>query len=135
MVFIPVRSCISLLFFFFLSNSDGDLLENYLPHLLTTTTRPNEDDNLRLTQVCVYLCVCVEIKCLSCRCGGVCNISNDWRTLQTQFATRWQLAVCSGVSIISPTLCLFAAKFGLSTPRLLLFPLRLLFSTKSIDNC
>lgn len=116
--------------------TDGNLLENYLPHLLTTTTPP-ESGGGGMT-ICGYVCVSasVEIKCLSCRCGCATHISNDWRPLQTQFAAQLatcnaQLTVCLGVSIISPTLCLFAAKFRPPLSTLSLSS----YTTKSIDNC
>lgn len=92
--------------------TDGNLLENYLPHLLTTTTRPKgRRGGWQFAAMCVS--ASVEIKCLSCRCGCATYIERLATTPNSiRSATRnAQLAVCLGVSIISPTLCLFAAKF------------------------
>lgn len=67
--------------------------------------------------ICGYVCVCV------CECGNKMFIVSLWlcNTYTERLATtpnsirsatcNAQLAVCLGVSIISPTLCLFAAKF------------------------
>lgn len=100
--------------------TDGNLLENYLPHLLTTTTRPNGGWQFAAhTSVCVCTSMCV----CACECGNkmfivslwLCNIyrtTGDHYKLNSQ--RNSQLAVCFGVSIISPNFVFICCKVSAS---------------------
>lgn len=113
--------------------TDGNLLENYLPHLLTTTTRPKvAEEGWQFAA----MCVCV------CECGNKMFIVSLWlcNTYIERLATTPNSIRSAAHNLQRATCCLLRrvnnfANFVFICCKVSACAIYSLYTTKSIDNC